>query len=96
MMTVPQIFSKEDLEHVAQLVQKFNAYAVLDEVYEHLVFDGAKHLTMRALPGMEDRSIRIGSAGKTFSFTGWKVCLKSLTVSVSVLMSSAAACCVRA
>ncbi len=68
------MFSREDLEHVAQLVEKYNAYAVLDEVYEHLVFDGAQHLTMRTFPGMEDRAIRIGSAGKTFSFTGWKVC----------------------
>lgn len=68
-----QVFSKADLEHVAHLVEKYNAYAVLDEVYEHLVFDGAEHLTMRSLPGMARRAIRIGSAGKTFSFTGWKV-----------------------
>lgn len=68
-----QVFSRSDLEHVAHLVEKYNAYAVLDEVYEHLVFDGAQHLTLRSLPGMEDRAIRIGSAGKTFSFTGWKV-----------------------
>lgn len=48
-------------------------YAILDEVYEHLVFPGSKHVTMRSLPGMKDRCIRIGSAGKTFSFTDFKV-----------------------
>ena len=69
----PQVFSREDLEHVAHLVEQHRAYAVLDEVYEHLVFDGAEHISMRGLPGMEERAIRIGSAGKSFSFTGWKV-----------------------
>jgi aspartate/methionine/tyrosine aminotransferase len=41
-------------------------------VYEHLVFDGAQHISLRSLPGMADRAVRLGSAGKTFSFTAWK------------------------
>ena len=44
-----------------------------DEVYEHLVFEGHRHVTIRSLPGMADRTLRIGSAGKTFSLTAWKV-----------------------
>ena len=52
---------------------KHDAYAVCDEVYEHLVFSGSQHVSLRSLPGMQPRSIRIGSAGKTFSFTAWKV-----------------------
>jgi N-succinyldiaminopimelate aminotransferase len=46
---------------------------VCDEVYEHLVFAGARHVPLMTLPGMRDRCVRIGSAGKTFSLTGWKV-----------------------
>lgn len=43
------------------------------QVYEHLVFEGSQHVSLRSLEGMQERSIRIGSAGKTFSFTSWKV-----------------------
>lgn len=43
------------------------------QVYEHLVFSGSKHISLRSLPGMHERCIRIGSAGKTFSLTAWKV-----------------------
>ena len=43
------------------------------QVYEHLVFSGHQHTTLRSLPGMQDWCVRIGSAGKTFSFTAWKV-----------------------
>lgn len=54
-------------------MEEYNAYAILDEVYQHLVFEGAEHVSLRSLPGMHKKAIRIGSAGKTFSFTGWKV-----------------------
>ena len=51
-----------------------------DEVYEHLIFSGSQHISLRSLPDMQQRSIRIGSAGKTFSFTAWKVgCNAGLT-----------------
>ncbi len=58
---------------VAGLLQHHDAYAVCDEVYEHLVFDGVRHVPLMTLPGMRERCLRIGSAGKTFSLTGWKV-----------------------
>ena len=50
-----------------------DAYAICDEVYEHLVFGDAKHVPLSTLPGMAERCVRIGSAGKSFSLTGWKV-----------------------
>jgi aspartate/methionine/tyrosine aminotransferase len=58
---------------LAQLVEQHDAFAVCDEVYEHLVFGGARHVPLMTLPGMRQRAVRIGSAGKTFSLTGWKV-----------------------
>ena len=68
-----KVFSREELERIAAQCRRHDVYAVLDEVYEHLVFPGTSHVSMRALPGMADRCIRIGSAGKTFSFTDFKI-----------------------
>lgn len=68
-----KVFSLSELELIASLMKKHDAYAVCDEVYEHLTFDGKKHIPLMTLPGMRDRCLRIGSAGKTFSLTGWKV-----------------------
>lgn len=66
-------FSRDELDLIASLVLEHDAYAVCDEVYEHIVFDGLPHTPLITLPGMRDRAIKIGSAGKTFSLTGWKV-----------------------
>ena len=68
-----KVFTRAELERVAALVIAHDAYAVCDEVYEHLVFDGRAHVSLMTLPGMRERSLRIGSAGKTFSLTGWKI-----------------------
>jgi len=68
-----KVFSRDELTVIAQLMEKHDAYAICDEVYEHLLFDGLQHVPLMTLPGMRDRCIRIGSAGKTFSLTGWKV-----------------------
>lgn len=68
-----KVFSKNELSIIAQLLEKFDAYAICDEVYEHLLFDGLEHIPLMTLPGMRERCVRIGSAGKTFSLTGWKV-----------------------
>jgi aspartate/methionine/tyrosine aminotransferase len=68
-----KVFSLKELELLAEYVQKHDAYAVCDEVYEHIVFGLNQHIPLATLPGMGDRTVRIGSAGKTFSFTGWKV-----------------------
>jgi aspartate/methionine/tyrosine aminotransferase len=68
-----KVFGREELQLIAELCQRHDAYAVCDEVYEHIVFDDHRHVSIMALPGMRDRAIRIGSAGKSFSLTGWKV-----------------------
>lgn len=68
-----KVFSREELEAIAALCVRFDAYAICDEVYEHILFDGRAHIPLMTLPGMRERAIRIGSAGKTFSLTGWKV-----------------------
>jgi aspartate/methionine/tyrosine aminotransferase len=68
-----KVFDREELEFIADLCRQHNAYAVCDEVYEHIVFDDRRHLSIMTLPGMRERTIRIGSAGKSFSLTGWKV-----------------------
>ena len=66
-------FTPPELELIAALLLEYDAYAVCDEVYEHLVFPGAAHASLRALPGMAARCVRVGSAGKTFAFTDLKV-----------------------
>jgi aspartate/methionine/tyrosine aminotransferase len=66
-------FSREELEMLAKVVSETEAVVICDEVYEHLVFDGKPHIPLATLPGMRDRVLKIGSAGKIFSLTGWKV-----------------------
>ncbi|MFJ8580219.1 pyridoxal phosphate-dependent aminotransferase [Micromonospora sp. NPDC093277] len=70
-----KVFTPDELALVAELCQEHDAYAVADEVYEHLVFTdaAAAHVPLATLPGMWERTLRISSAGKTFSCTGWKV-----------------------
>lgn len=68
-----KVFDADELAFLAGLVERFDAYAVCDEVYEHITFDGRCHTPLITMPGMRERCLKIGSAGKTFSLTGWKV-----------------------
>ncbi|MFQ5972753.1 MAG: aminotransferase [Alphaproteobacteria bacterium] len=68
-----KVFDEDELRFIADLLSRHDAYAVCDEVYEHITFDGHRHIPLMTLEGMRERCIRIGSAGKTFSLTGWKV-----------------------
>ena len=70
---IGRAFSREELEGVARVIAKSNAVVVCDEVYEHLIFDGREHIPLITLPGMRERVVKVGSAGKMFSLTGWKV-----------------------
>ena len=70
---VGRVFSDAELEIVARLACKHDFLVVSDEVYEHLVFDGKRHRPLITFPGMAERTLKIASAGKTFSLTGWKV-----------------------
>ncbi|MDK1473095.1 pyridoxal phosphate-dependent aminotransferase [Streptomyces sp. 549] len=66
------VLTRDELAAIAELAVERDLLVVTDEVYEHLVFDG-EHIPLVSLPGMRDRTVSISSAGKTFSFTGWKV-----------------------
>lgn len=68
-----RVFSRAELEGLADIVRKRNLLLICDEVYEHLTFDGVPHIPLITLPGMRERTVRVGSAGKIFSFTGWKI-----------------------
>ncbi len=67
------VLTREELQAVADVALDHDLVVVTDEVYEHLVFDGRKHVPLCTLPGMWERTVSISSAGKTFSLTGWKV-----------------------
>jgi aspartate/methionine/tyrosine aminotransferase len=68
-----KVFSYEELKFIADLCLKWNVIAVTDEIYEHILYDGAKHISIASLPGMRDQTITINSISKTYSLTGWRV-----------------------
>ena len=67
------VYERPALERLAHFCAKFGAVAISDEVWEHVVFDGRRHVSLMTIDGMRDRTVKIGSAGKIFSLTGWKV-----------------------
>jgi len=68
-----KVFTREELEGIAELCMRHNIMVVTDEVYEHLVYDGTCHVPIATVPGMRERTMTISSMGKTFSLTGWRV-----------------------
>lgn len=70
---IGRVFDREELAGLARVLAGSEAMAICDEVYEHLVYDGRPHLPLMGFPGMAERCVRVGSAGKMFSLTGWKV-----------------------
>jgi aspartate/methionine/tyrosine aminotransferase len=68
-----KVFSLPELEFIAALCQEHDALAITDEIYEHILYDGARHIPIMTLPGMRDRSVLINSMSKTYSVTGWRV-----------------------
>jgi len=68
-----KVYQKQEIEMIADLCKKHKVLCISDDVYEHMVFDGNEMLRIATLPGMWERTITIGSAGKTFSVTGWKL-----------------------
>lgn len=73
MNPIGRVFDQSELAGVARVLESSRAIVVCDEVYEHLVFDGRPHLPLASFPSMVERTVRVGSAGKMFSLTGWKV-----------------------
>ena len=68
-----KVLSRAELEEVADVCRRHDLIAVTDEVYEHLVYDGRRHVPLATLEGMRERTVTVSSAGKSFSVTGWKV-----------------------
>ncbi len=68
-----KVFTREELSFIADLCMDHDAVAITDEIYEHIVYDGHRHVSIGSLPGMEERTITIGSFSKTYSVTGWRV-----------------------
>jgi aminotransferase len=68
-----KVFSRFELGNIAQLCQEFDALAITDEIYEHIVYDGATHIPIASLPGMRNRTVIVNSMSKTYSVTGWRV-----------------------
>jgi aminotransferase len=67
------VFSREELEHVAALCRKWDVIAITDEIYEHILYDGRRHLCIASLDGMRERSVTVSGMSKTFGVTGWRV-----------------------
>jgi len=68
-----KVFSIDELTFIAGLCQEFDALAITDEIYEHITYDGERHVPIATLPGMRERTVTINSMSKTFSVTGWRV-----------------------
>jgi aspartate/methionine/tyrosine aminotransferase len=68
-----KVFTREELTFIADLCQKWGVVAITDEIYEHILFDGAQHISLASLPGMAEQCVTINSISKTYSFTGWRV-----------------------
>ncbi|WP_298727676.1 aminotransferase [uncultured Ferrovibrio sp.] len=83
------VFPREDLELLGRYLEKYNAIAICDEVWEHVLFDGLEHVPLMAIPGLRERCIKIGSAGKIFSLTGWKVGLVCAAAPIMKVLAKA-------
>ncbi len=70
---VGKVFTRPELEFIAGLCQEFDALAITDEIYEHILYDGSTHIPIMTIPGMRRRSILVNSMSKTYSVTGWRV-----------------------
>ncbi len=68
-----KVFTYEELETIAELAIKYDAYVITDEVYEHIIYEPHKHVYMATLPGMRERTIICNSLSKTYSITGWRL-----------------------
>jgi aspartate/methionine/tyrosine aminotransferase len=68
-----KVFTRAELEVIANLCQEFDVLAITDEIYEHIIYEGASHIPIATLPGMRDRTVLVNSMSKTYSVTGWRV-----------------------
>ena len=81
-----KVFTREELEQIAALCRKWDVVAVTDEIYEHILYDGARHVTLAGLPGMRERTVTISGVSKTYGVTGWRIgyCLAAPGISSAI------------
>jgi len=81
-----KVFRRDELEFIRDLCLRWNAFAITDEIYEHILYDGAAHVSIAALDGMRDRTITINGLSKTYSVTGWRVgwCLAAPEITAAI------------
>jgi len=81
-----KVFARAELDHIAALCRKWDVVAITDEIYEHIVFDGAEHVSLAALDGMRERTVTISGVSKTYSVTGWRIgwCLAPVALSAAI------------
>jgi aminotransferase len=68
-----KVFSRRELEAIGALCERYDSVAITDEIYEHITYDGAAHVPIATIPGMEDRTITVSALSKTYAVTGWRV-----------------------
>ncbi|MEI8145466.1 MAG: aminotransferase [Alphaproteobacteria bacterium] len=83
------VFPREDVELLGRYCERFGAIVVSDEVWEHVIFDGRQHVSVLNIPSLRDRAVKIGSAGKIFSLTGWKVGLVAAAPAIMRVIAKA-------
>jgi aminotransferase len=81
-----KVFDREELAFVADLCREHDVYAITDEIYEYILYDGAEHVSMASLPGMADRTVTISGLSKTWSATGWRIgwCIASEEITAAI------------
>jgi aminotransferase len=68
-----KVFSRAELDHIAELCRRWDVVAVTDEIYEHILYDGSEHVTLASLEGMRERTVTISGVSKTYAVTGWRI-----------------------
>jgi aminotransferase len=81
-----KVFTREELAHIAELCHTWDVVAITDEIYEHIVYDGARHVPLASLEGMRDRTVTISGVSKTYGVTGWRVgyCLAPPSITAGI------------
>ncbi|MFQ5893431.1 MAG: pyridoxal phosphate-dependent aminotransferase, partial [Nitrospinota bacterium] len=81
-----KVFTRQELEEIAELCRAHDVIAVTDEIYEHILYDGGRHLSIASLPGMAERTITISGCSKTYSVTGWRIgwCIASAEITGAI------------
>ncbi|MFN8483877.1 MAG: aminotransferase class I/II-fold pyridoxal phosphate-dependent enzyme [Anaerolineae bacterium] len=78
-----RVFTREELQGVADLCQEFDVIAVTDEIYEHIIYDGRQHIPLATFPGMKERTVTCGGLSKTYAITGWRLAYTIADVEIS-------------